>query len=222
MKVPSPMGDSHAKSLPSLGFLTVLARQDMGVFGGFLATTASGRPLEFHCTTPVQPSRAQQILYGPTLRPYLYGELIGATLIARCNPPPALIFTDSPPALSVRDHVDAPVALVTLATSVSAGREDVRVFAQTQPEGIRLYRDETPDVDSPPEQDGLPPLSTIELAPWTIWTVADRPPDQAAVELFRESCARVDLLEPFERIRQAICEARRISASDAPPVAQVG
>ena len=66
-----------AKSQPALGFLTVLEHSQHGLMGGYLVLNISGRPLEFHCTAPIKPNRAQQILYGPTLEPYLFGEQIG-------------------------------------------------------------------------------------------------------------------------------------------------
>ena len=55
------------KSLPAIGFLTVTRDLEQGLFGGYLLLNALGRPLEFHCTAPVRPNRAQEILYGPTL-----------------------------------------------------------------------------------------------------------------------------------------------------------
>ena len=54
---------------------------EQGLFGGYLVLNLLGRPLEFHCTAPVRPNRAQEILYGPTLDPYLCGERIGQTLV---------------------------------------------------------------------------------------------------------------------------------------------
>ena len=70
------MGASDSKSLPAIGFLTVVTIPDQGLVGGYLVLNAAARPLEFHCTTPVRANRAQEILYGPTLRPYLFGEQI--------------------------------------------------------------------------------------------------------------------------------------------------
>src|SRR4051812_23172961 len=55
----------------ALGFLTVVEDEQQGLVGGYLLLNPLGRPVEFHCTAPVKPNRAQQILYGPTLRPYL-------------------------------------------------------------------------------------------------------------------------------------------------------
>lgn len=97
---------------PAFGFLTVVDQADFGLVGGYLVLNAGGRPLEFHCTAPVKPNRAQEILYGPTLKPYLYGEQIGPALLARAKTPPLVVFTDEPAALSVRETCDAPVLLV--------------------------------------------------------------------------------------------------------------
>ncbi len=97
---------------PTLGFLTVLDHGQEGLFGGYLTLNLSGRPLEFHCTAPIKPNRAQEILYGPTLEPYLYGEQIAQTLLAKATSQPLLVCTDCRAALSVRDFVDIPVALV--------------------------------------------------------------------------------------------------------------
>jgi len=65
------MGNADAKSKPALGFLTVVDHPQYGLFGGYLVLTAAGRPLEFHCTAPIKPNRAQEILYGPTLHAFL-------------------------------------------------------------------------------------------------------------------------------------------------------
>ena len=77
------MSSSTANPTASLGFLTVIENDDLGLLGGYLLLNAAGRPLEFHCTAPVKPSRTQEILYGPTLKPFLYGEQIGQTLLTK-------------------------------------------------------------------------------------------------------------------------------------------
>src|SRR5262245_42921407 len=97
------MPDEVSKPLPALGFLAVVEHPQLGLLGGYLVVNAQGRPLEFHCTAPIKPNRAQEILFGPTLAPYLYGEQIGQTLAARSKVAPRLILTDSQPALSLRD-----------------------------------------------------------------------------------------------------------------------
>jgi hypothetical protein len=103
---------SPAKSPASLGFLTVVEHAELGLVGGYLLLNASGRPLEFHCTAPVKPNRAQEILYGIALKPYLYGEQIGQTLLNKSKQSPVLVCTDNSDVLAVRDHTPVPVALV--------------------------------------------------------------------------------------------------------------
>ncbi len=96
----------------SLGFLSVVCHEPHGLFGGYLLLNTAGRPLEFHCTAPVKPNRAQQILFGATLEPYLYGEHIGATLINKSQLVPMVVFVDMPAALAVRTHMKLPVGWV--------------------------------------------------------------------------------------------------------------
>ncbi len=103
---------SHASAPAAWGFLTVLSSDEQGLIGGYLVLNQAGRPLEFHCTAPVKANRAQQILFGPTLEPYLYGEQIGQTLVSKATATPAVVYTDVPPAMATRDFVDMPVALV--------------------------------------------------------------------------------------------------------------
>jgi hypothetical protein len=88
------MDADPVKPLPAFGFLTVLDSAEHGFFGGYLVLSPLGRPLEFRCSTPIAPSRAQQILYGPTLRPYLFAEVIGQALVAGSEMPVRVILTD--------------------------------------------------------------------------------------------------------------------------------
>ena len=103
---------SDAKSKAAFGvFSRSLDDPQHGLFGGYSSQLA-GRPLEFHCTAPIKPNRAQEILYGPTLEPFLYGEQIGQTLLERRRQPRWSSAPTAPPALAVREHVQMPVALV--------------------------------------------------------------------------------------------------------------
>src|SRR6185369_17067728 len=104
-------------SPPCLGFLTVLENADLGYLGGYLLLNASGRPLEFHCTAPIRANRTQEILYGPTLRPFLFGEQIGQTLLTKSKLTPLVVCTDSEPALAVREFIEIPVVRILDATA---------------------------------------------------------------------------------------------------------
>src|SRR5260370_25353947 len=74
-----------------LGFLTAIELPDRGFVGGLLVTNHCGRPLEFQCTVPVKANPTQEILYGPTLVPFILGELIGGTLVEKAGVKPQLI-----------------------------------------------------------------------------------------------------------------------------------
>src|SRR5436190_27920 len=115
MSSPSP------KSAPCLGFLTVVENTELGLLGGYLLLNAAGRPLEFHCTAPVKANRTQEILYGPTLKPYLYGEQIGQTLLVKSRLTPIVVCTDCEAVLAVRDFTQIPVVMAVSAADNSTG-----------------------------------------------------------------------------------------------------
>src|SRR5436190_21523126 len=104
--------DVRSAPAPLVGFFTVVRTVEQGLLGGLLLLNTQSRPLEFHCTAPVKPNRAQDILYGPTLLPFLYGEQIGRALLAKCTTAPTLIFTDSEAGRSLREVSDCPVICV--------------------------------------------------------------------------------------------------------------
>ena len=94
------------------GFLTAVDSPLHGLFGGYLVVDSLGRPLEFHCTAPVKVSRAQQILYGPTLHGHLHGQQVGGALLAESKALAAVVLTDHDAMLHVRPHTKLPVAFV--------------------------------------------------------------------------------------------------------------
>lgn len=105
-----------------LGFLTAIHLDNRGHVAGLLVTNKYGRPLEFQCTAPVRPNRAQELLYGPTLVPFLLGELLSKTLVERIGVKPHVVLTDMPEILDSRPHVSLPVAC----------------FSGKQPEQVRV------------------------------------------------------------------------------------
>ncbi|MGL4513460.1 MAG: hypothetical protein ACRCT8_10245 [Lacipirellulaceae bacterium] len=88
---------------PVFGYLLVVEDAEHGFTGGYLVVSHRGRPLEFHCTEPLRTSRAQEILFGPTLRPYIVGEQVGATLLGKAKlKADLLLVTDADAALAGR------------------------------------------------------------------------------------------------------------------------
>jgi hypothetical protein len=178
------MADSAA-SINALGFLTVVEHEPHGLFGGYLLLNASGRPLEFHCTAPVKPNRAQQILFGPTLEPYLYGEHIGATLVNKTELLPLVVLVDVAAALAVRSHIKLPAALVYGGDS----SEDSRPLS-----GLIEFAAGSNRLAVPTQRGADRQIISERLA--------------ALGEIF-------DLREPFGRIREALEEAQRASLKAA-------
>lgn len=110
-----------------LGFLTAIDVPEKGFVGGLLVTTQSGRPLEFQCTVPVKPNPTQKILYGPTLEPFVLGELIGGTLVEKAGVKPQWILTDREQFLELRNHIDQPVAYLPGPESRAEGSDETRI-----------------------------------------------------------------------------------------------
>ena len=179
------MGNDDAKSKPALGFLTVVDHPQYGLFGGYLLLTTAGRPLEFHCTAPIKPNRAQEILYGPTLSAFLYGEQIGQTLLSQASADPLVVCTDCEPALAAREFVQTPLVLV-----LPAGGE----IGQTAeppaagPEGLVAF------------QLGRNRLALPQRAEEDRRLIHQR---------LAELAESFDLAEPFQRIREALEEAQQ-------------
>jgi hypothetical protein len=181
------------QSLSSIGFLTVSEHQDQGLFGGYLVLNTAGRPMEFHCTAPVRPNRAQEILYGPTLRPYLYGEQIGRALLERASSLPQLVFTDAEPALSVRDLVAVPVVYVGGGQVGSADS---------------VHRVDPGHAEPPPSCRHR--LHRFVVGPHQLAVPHNHREDESEVlRHWQPHAEEFDLAEPFGRIREAIEEARR-------------
>jgi hypothetical protein len=98
--------------LEKLGFLTVIDQPRIGLIGGYLILNQAGRPLEFHCTTPLKPNRTQEILYGNTLKPFLYGEHIAKTLLIRSKISVSYLLTNTAAVLAVQEYIETPVFYV--------------------------------------------------------------------------------------------------------------
>ena len=114
------MNHEHMNKNPILGFLTIFEVPSAGFGGGLLITSSKGRPLEFHCTAPVTTNRAQQILYGQTLKSFLFCDQIGIALIKKAKSNLDVIVTDTAELVELQTSIDTPLALVDLETEVSS------------------------------------------------------------------------------------------------------
>jgi hypothetical protein len=184
----------------TFGYLSALETPEYGYFGGYLVISPLGRPLEFQCTAPVRPSRAQQILYGPTLGSYLLGEQIGGTLLKKAELTPKIILTDQPAVLFLRSQSSVP--FVHLASGPSDASQ---VEMEASAESIQARN-----------AGELSRQFSLLGCEWElpVGFESDRP---AVVELLEQLSKHVDAWEPFGRIHEAIREAQRLGSqgSDA-------
>lgn len=189
------MATDNGLSQKSLGFVSVRHRMDQGYFGGYLLVNSVARPLEFHCTVPVQPTRAQSILFGPTLEEFLCGEQIARALLSRAKLQPQVVLVDSPAALCVRHWIDLPI----LCISKPHPHQDSSDDSQLQTEhGFRcpsFQRNPSQYADRSTDRYRLTCLdsyrSDLESVDWMI----------------QSHTIDLDLHEPFERIVEALAEA---------------
>ncbi len=124
-----------------IGFLTALGSSAHGVIGGFLVLNAVGRPVEFHCTAPVRPNRAQEILYGATLESFVCGEQIAPALVGRTKLELAAVLTNNSNMLTALNVLNVPVGLVLRHAPVgnvdsAASQEQFAVWESAQ-DGIK-------------------------------------------------------------------------------------
>lgn len=166
----------------SLGFVTVRHHPIHGFFGGYLIVNSLARPLEFHCTLPLQPTRAQQILYGATLNEFVCGEQIARALITKAKCTPVALFADTASVLTLRHVHNIPLSVI---------ESDERSDLQLQyPTNVRddFYR--------------------FKVYGHSMSMLHDYAHDAQAFEsLFDSKKAPLDLLEPFGRIEEALLEA---------------
>lgn len=179
------MTSTSATGSLHLGFLTVL-HEAGGYLGGYLVTNLWGRPLEFRLSTAVQPNKVQQILYGGSLQSYICADLIGKTLLERTSTAAQLVLTDREPTLDLRLLVNLPV--------IWSARRDDPVATALAAQGAEVA----------PANDHHGPLLRHPR----------HPEDAARVrDILCQLDGNLDLAEPFERIREALAEARKMGVT---------
>jgi hypothetical protein len=94
-----------------LAFMDVLVFSDGSIRGGILTTDIETRPYEFRITSPIKPTQLQQMLYGTSLKDYVYGELICAPLIKATKEKISFVLVRERYIMDVRPLVSVPIVL---------------------------------------------------------------------------------------------------------------
>lgn len=189
------MSSSGNPSFRHFAFLAVAEMEAVGACGGMLLVNPIGRPVEFHCTTPLLPTRTQEILYGATLREYLFCEQIAVGLIRQARVTPGLVLVRQPALLALHGLVDLPLVLVAAAESGNRAEGG-------WPGTATVWKNERIAL-------------TLRLGNSDCLLVARREalqPAQSALEAFH---AALPVDEPFERIQKAIEEAQAVARQPA-------
>jgi hypothetical protein len=179
---------SNSKTLLALGFITVRHHIEHGYFGGYLILNQLGRPLEFHCTLPVKPSRAQSLLYGPTLDDFICGEQIAKALVTKAKLKPSLLLTDCTAVLAFEQVGDEPMVLIE-ASDPNANEAHLRRPHQA---------------DSNLKRIGASAMRCCVSSSSTA-------NNELLAEIAPKLAPNFDLTEPFQRIAEALLEAHPIA-----------
>lgn len=236
----SPLGmPNNSRTIENIGFITVTEHAKYGLVGGYLVLNTAGRPLEFHCTSPVKPNRAQEILYGQTLKPYLYGEQIAGTLLSRVKAPIGFVMTDVAAVLAAQDVVDWPIGYIFSnskkkslldtvddleqdATEDSDEKNSIEITEELN-ESLKAFGIENERLHcASDEQEShklqVPALPGLKTEHWKPYRIGNRTigipgtndeERRQLLEDMKNVSRTVDLAEPFTRIRLAIEEAQR-------------
>ncbi|MDR2763297.1 MAG: hypothetical protein LBB88_11895 [Planctomycetaceae bacterium] len=213
--------------MENLGFITVIDHPQHGLIGGYLVLNQAGRPLEFHCTNPVRPSKTQEILFGAALEPYLYGEQIARTLASKSKLKVVVILTNIVSALSASALINFPIAYISdnltknIENNSDSKSNSKRIISDELNESLRFFgieenhrqTDDSKDIN---EIAPVPPVVGLNVEYWQSYIIGNRTiaipageheKDREILlnELNRISL-NVDLLEPFTRIKLAIAE----------------
>jgi hypothetical protein len=180
------MANSSIDVCRTIGFCTVRLHAEHGFFGGYLILNTHARPLEFHCTLPVKPSRAQEILYGKTLADFVCGEQIAKALTSKAKLTPELVLTDCTAVLALSHVSDQLVACVPAAPSPTSAATTI------------------PSID--PER-----VKPIKLGQHAALILRDElHAEQQLHELWQRLDVAMDISEPFQRIAEALLEAHPV------------
>ena len=235
------MKPNEKESLPALGFITVVKSRELGTMGGYLILNRNGRPVEFHCTAPVRATKSQHILFGPTLEPYIFGEQIARALTVRATISPRLILTDRAGVMALRPLIAIPMALTEipkLRKDAKVKTESEKTLDEQAPQNNGAGQgspvtagslgEAVPHIETKVSQE-IEALKGIIVPQFDqnivipdhtiIWNGVLLHPDEhflddveKAREFLQTEEIEYDLAEPFDRIREAICEAQKSAA----------
>lgn len=147
-----------------LAFMEVTIFSDGAIRGGILTTDIETRPFEFRVTSPIKPTQVQQILYGSSLKDYVYGELICAPLVKATKEKISMVLVKEIFLISMRPLISVPVIIVRSDNSVA--NEGIRSVSFSPHQSFRNELSFAQTILTPVIQkhDLLEPFERLKLA----------------------------------------------------------
>ena len=176
-----------AEPAATIGYFACLQDDRVGWTGGLLVLNAGGRPLEFQCTLPIRPSKAHEILYGATLGEHVIGEVIAPTLLEKCRTPISILACYQIEALRCIEAIGS-------ASKPACGAIPALVTAAAEAD------------EGPIEEGAVAGHTSIAWRGSPLLVASDKV--EAATALLEKLADLPDVVEPFDRIRDAIREAQ--------------
>ena len=166
------------------GYLVVRTDADGTYLGALMVTDHTGLPVDFRYTDPITPSRLQRTLYGGVLDRHLRGEVVARSLVGAVSHAPTVLFVDD------RGFVDEPplACPVVARGSSAAGPIGPPGAVRAQGGGSLLLQ----------AAEGASPVR-VGVAEGDEAAGGE----QVVAPLVRLG-ATMDLLEPLERVRDAL------------------
>ncbi|MEZ6093731.1 MAG: hypothetical protein R3C03_05775 [Pirellulaceae bacterium] len=164
-----------------IAFLSATAFEGLGISGGALIVNGVGRPIEFHCSTPVAANRTQEILFGATLDAFLYCEQVGQALLSEMKTQPDLIVVNQVQLAELPGFTSIPVVLLS----------------------NDLSKNELTEVTA-----GHYRYSIGDNEVTFLTSLADYSPFKDLLDAFHR---QLPIDEPFERVSQALDEAHAVA-----------
>ena len=149
-----------------------------GYVGGILVINDKGIPRDIRFTHPISPNAAQRTLYGNTLEPHIFVELIGSQLVSALAVSPLCCVVEDASLLDLSEHVALPIVHIEPANAPRA--------SNGRSEGA--YR-----LDSGISGDRPVNIKVVQATD-----------EEVIRDILSRISAHHDLLEPFDRIATAV------------------
>lgn len=158
-----------------LAFVDIMVFSDGSIRGGILTTDIETRPFEFRVTSPIKPTQMQQILYGSSLKDYVYGELVSAPLVKATKEKLSLVMIKEQYLLAMRPLVSLPVIYVS--------HDGKKVADGIKPVNFATHKNYSNEISF-------------------------------AQTILTPVMSKMDLFEPFERLKLALNEVHKIGVGE--------